>query len=282
MILRARQFEFKFPRPAVVMGIVNVTPDSFSDGGVYLDPAAAVDHALQLVEEGAEIIDIGGESTRPQAVPVGEAEELRRVMPVLEALAGRVQVLLSIDTYKPGVAREAVLAGAALINDVGAAGQQPAMWKVAGETRAGYVAMHMQGTPATMQANPVYRDVCQEVGQFFENRLMALAAAGLGQEQIALDVGIGFGKTREHNLQLLAGLEGYTRFRRPLVIGVSRKTFLRKWGNVEVQERLPAALGASCWAVAAGAQIIRTHDVRATWQAIRMFEEIRQMQCSGT
>jgi dihydropteroate synthase len=162
MLLRARQFRFEFPGPALVMGIVNVTPDSFSDGGRFLAPEAAVAHALELVTEGAAILDVGGESTRPGAVPVDEQEEIRRVLPVIEALASRVQVPISIDTMKPGVARAAVAAGASLINDVGANRQDPAMWRLAAETGAGYVCMHMQGTPQTMQQNPVYQDVVGE------------------------------------------------------------------------------------------------------------------------
>ena len=276
MILRARQFEFTFPRPALVMGIVNVTPDSFSDGGTFLEPARAVEHALRLVEEGAEIIDLGGESTRPGAMPVSEAEELDRVMPVLEALAGRVKAVVSIDTYKPAVARAAIGAGAAMLNDIGALHNDSAMWRVAAESKAAYVAMHSQGTPATMQLRPTYTDVRREVGAFFEERLARLLQAGVAPEQVVLDVGIGFGKSRVHNLELLSGLKGYARFGRPLLLGVSRKSFLGRWGEAGVKERLAAALGASCWAVGDGVQIVRTHDVKPTWQAIRMFEEIRE------
>lgn len=274
MILRAGHFEFAFPRPALVMGIVNVTPDSFSDGGRFLEPNEAIDHALKLAEEGAEIIDIGGESTRPHAVPVSEAEELRRVMPVLEGLAGRLKAVVSIDTYKPRVAREALLAGAQMINDIGAARQDPAMWRAAAESGAAYVAMHMQGTPATMQQSPVYRDVRREVAVFFEDRMKRLADAGVKSEHIVLDVGIGFGKTREHNLQLLGGLREFGRLGRPLMLGVSRKSFLGSEAGAGPEERLPAALAVSCWAVEAGVQIIRTHDVGPTLRAMRMSEEI--------
>jgi dihydropteroate synthase len=167
MLLRCRQFEFSFPRPALIMGVVNVTPDSFSDGGRYLDPSAAVAHAVQLVEEGADLLDIGGESTRPQAVPVEESEEMRRVLPVLERLAGAVKVPISIDTLKPGVARAALQAGASVVNDVGAARKDPEMWRVVAEAGAGYVLMHMKGTPQTMHLHPGYRDVVGEVDEFF-------------------------------------------------------------------------------------------------------------------
>src|SRR5215471_12259722 len=171
MLLRAGQFEFRFPRPALVMGIVNVTPDSFSDGGRFLEPQAAVDHALELIAEGAGLIDIGGESTRPRAVPVDSAEEMRRVLPVIEKLAGRVQVPISIDTMKPEVARAALAAGASIINDVAANRVEEEMWGVAAESGAGYVCVHMRGTPQTMQENPVYDDVVREVGAFFSERI---------------------------------------------------------------------------------------------------------------
>jgi dihydropteroate synthase len=278
MILKAHHLQFTFPRPVLVMGIVNVTPDSFSDGGRFLNPDAAADRSLQLVEEGAEIIDLGGESTRPRALPVSEAEELRRVMPVLDKLAGRLKGLLSIDTYKAGVAREALQAGAGMINNIAGNRDDPAMWELAAESRAAYVIMHIQGTPETMQLNPTYRDVRAEVGRFFEDRMKRLRAAGVSSEQMVLDVGIGFGKTREHNLELLAGLGGYARLGRPLLLGVSRKSFLGKWSQGGAEGRLPAALAVTVGAVRAGVQIIRTHDVLATVQAIRMAEEILQYE----
>lgn len=274
MILSCRQFEFTFPRPALVMGIVNVTPDSFSDGGRFLDAQAAVAHALRLVEQGAEIIDVGGESTRPGALPVAEAEELRRVIPVIERLAGQVKVPISIDTIKPGVARAALDAGASIVNDVAANREDPGLWRLVAEARAGYVCMHMQGTPQTMQANPVYADVVREVGEFFFERIRRLSDCGVGREHIILDPGIGFGKTVEHNLQLLAAARGFTRFERPLLVGVSRKSFIGTLLGAELAARLPGALACACVAVAAGVQIIRAHDVAETVQAIRMTEAI--------
>lgn len=274
ILLRACQFEFTFPRPALVMGIVNVTPDSFSDGGRFLDAQAAVAHALRLVEQGAEIIDVGGESTRPGALPVGEAEELRRVIPVIERLAGQVKVPISIDTVKPGVARAALDAGASIVNDVAANREDPGLWRLVAEARAGYVCMHMQGTPQTMQANPVYADVVREVGEFFFERIRRLSDCGVGQDQIILDPGIGFGKTVGHNLQLLAAARGFTKFARPLLVGVSRKSFIGRLLGVELAARLPGALACACLAVAAGVQIIRAHDVAETVQAIRMTEAI--------
>ena len=278
------------------MGIVNVTPDSFSDGGKFFDPARAVAHALELVAQGAEILDLGGESTRPGAEPVGEAEELRRVLPVIEQLAPQVKIPLSIDTMKPAVARAALQAGASIVNDVAASSRSGAcesavgdqkksgvftnaatndeMWKVVAEFRAGYICMHAQGTPQTMQANPVYGDVVREIGGFFGGRLKKLNATGVTADQVVLDVGIGFGKTLEHNLQLLAGLRSFTTLRRPLLLGVSRKSFIGRLLGTDLAARLPASLACACLAVESGVQIIRTHDVAETVQAVRMTEAV--------
>jgi dihydropteroate synthase len=274
MLLRARQFEFVFPRPALVMGVVNVTPDSFSDGGKFLDADAAVAHALNLVVQGAEILDIGGESTRPGAEPVGEAEELGRVLPVIGRLAGRVNVPISIDTMKPAVARAALAAGASIVNDVAAHRQDILMWQVVAECQAGYVCMHACGAPRTMPENPVYADVVREVSEFFQERLGHLRANGVSIDQVVLDVGIGFGKTLEHNLQLLANLRSFKTMARPLLIGVSRKSFIGKQLGVELNERLPASLACACEAVESGVQIIRAHDVAETVQAVRMTEAV--------
>ena len=277
MLFRARQFEFRFPRPTLVMGIVNVTPDSFSDGGKFLDADAAVTHALELVAQGAEILDIGGESTRPGAAPVSEAEELRRVIPVVEQLASKTKVALSIDTLKPAVARAALVAGASIVNDVGANREGDAMWKIVAEFNAGYICVHAQGSPQTMQQNPDYTDVVREVGEFFSERLQTLLnETGIAAEQVVLDPGIGFGKTPAHNLQLLAGLRSFTKWRRPLLLGVSRKSFIEKLTGAKLNERLPASLACATLAVQSGVQIIRTHDVAETIQAVRMAEAILQ------
>jgi dihydropteroate synthase len=276
MIFTARQFEFRFPRPALVMGVVNVTPDSFSDGGKYLTPDAAVAHALELVAQGAEILDLGGESTRPGAAPVSEAEELRRVLPVLQKLVPQLKVPVSIDTTKPGVARAALDAGASLVNDIAAATRTDfTMWQIVAEYRAGYIVMHAQGSPATMQAQPVYREVVREVSGFFSERLgMLLNEVGVPMEQVVLDPGIGFGKTLEHNLSLLAGLKAFAKWRRPLLVGVSRKSFIGQLLGAEVTNRLPASLACAALAIGDGANIIRTHDVAETVQAVRMAEAI--------
>ncbi len=274
MILRARQFEFIFPRPALVVGIVNVTPDSFSDGGKFLDADKAVARALELVAQGAGILDLGGESTRPGAAPVSETEEMHRVIPVIEQLAPRVNVPLSIDTMKPAVARAALEAGASIVNDIAANREDDAMWRVVAEFGAAYVCMHMQGTPQTMQSHPFYKDLLAQVEDFFRNRLGRLNACGVTADQVVFDVGIGFGKTVEHNLQLLAGLRGFTKLQRPLLLGVSRKSFIGKLLGAEVAARLSASLACASLAVAAGAQIIRTHDVAETVQAVRMTEAV--------
>lgn len=256
------------------MGVVNATPDSFFDGGSFADAPAVVAHALRLVAQGADIIDVGGESSRPGAVAVSEEEELRRVMPVLEALAGAVSVPLSIDTVKPGVAREALRAGASILNDIAAHRPGGEMWRLAAESSAGYVALHMRGTPATMQDNPCYQDVVAEVDQFFEDRLQRLSASGVNAEQVVLDPGLGFGKRVEDNLQLLACLRRFTKWERPLLLGASRKSFTGAAAGATLQERLPPSLACACWGVENGAAIVRCHDVAATRQALRMTEAL--------
>jgi dihydropteroate synthase len=275
MLLRARDFEFAFPRPALVMGILNVTPDSFSDGGQFFSVEAAVERALEMIAAGADILDIGGESTRPGAEPVSEAEERRRVIPVLEKLAGKTRIPISVDTTKPGVARLALAAGVSIVNNVAANCQDAQMCEVIAESKAGYVVMHMQGTPKTMQTKPVYDDVVKEVDEFFAQQLKRLTACGVERERVILDVGIGFGKTSEHNLQLLASLKRFTKWERPLLLGASRKAFIGQvTGGRNAADRLPGSLACACWAVAAGANIIRAHDVAPTKQAIRMTEAL--------
>ena len=256
------------------MGIVNVTPDSFSDGGKYFDPARAIAHALELAAQGADILDLGGESTRPGAEPIGEAEELRRVLPVIEQLVPRLRIPLSIDTMKPAVARAALAAGASLVNDVAAHREDEAMWGVVAEFRAGYICMHAPGTPRTMQTDPAYADVVREVGAFFGRRLEQLNARGVAPDQVALDVGIGFGKTLAHNLQLLAALRSFTTLQRPLLLGVSRKSFIGKLLGTDLAARLPASLACAVLAIESGVQMIRTHDVAETVQAVRMTEAV--------
>jgi dihydropteroate synthase len=265
---KGRHFEFLFPRPALVMGIVNVTPDSFSDGGRWFETTAAVEHALELAENGADVIDIGGESTRPNARAVTEAEELRRVLPVLEGLKDRLGVPISIDTRKPEVARLALQAGASIVNDIQANRTDETMWRVTAEAQAGYVLMHMQGHPETMQ------EVVAEIAQFFTEQTSRVERAGVEPERIVLDVGIGFGKGIKHNLMLLAALKHFTKLKRPLLLGASRKSFIGKLLGADEERRLAASLACACWAVQCGVQIIRTHDVFETVQAVRMTELI--------
>jgi dihydropteroate synthase len=256
------------------MGILNATPDSFSDGGNFMDASKAADHALDMEAQGAGIIDIGGESTRPGAVPVTEAEELRRVMPIIERLSGLLRSPISIDTMKEGVARAAVAAGASIINDVGGNQHKPGMWRLAAQTGCSYVAMHMRGTPQTMHINPQYSNVSGEVLGFLENAIQELGGCGLPRDQIIIDPGIGFGKTAAHNVELLARLGALRALGRPVLVGVSRKSFLAGRDAAPPGERLPAGLACACLAVQRGANIIRTHDVRETLRAVRMAEEI--------
>lgn len=286
MLFRARQFEFRFPRPALVMGIVNVTPDSFSDGGKFFIPEVAVAHALELVAQGADILDIGGESSRPGAEPVGETEELRRVIPVIEKLAGQVKIPLSIDTMKPAVARAALSAGASVVNDVGASRADDAMGRIVAEFQAGYICMHASASGKTgvspdqlhqivkLAKNQAGTGIVQDVSDFFQERLRRLNGCGVASEQVVFDPGIGFGKTLEQNLSLLAGLENFKKCGRPLLLGVSRKSFIGKILGPGTNERLPASLACATLALANGVQIIRTHDVAETVQALRMAEAI--------
>lgn len=278
MILRARQFEIRFPRPALIMGVVNVTPDSFYPENRFETRDAAVTHGLQLAAEGADIIDIGGESSRPKAKPISEDAELRRVLPVLQGLARAVSIPLSVDTVKPAVARAALQAGASIINDIAANRDDEAMWRLAAESGAAYVAVHMQGTPATMQDRPRYEDVVEEVGKFFEDRLKRLLACGVNAEQVVLDVGIGFGKRPADSLRLLAELGAFTKWERPLLLGASRKSFMESAVGAAMGDRLAPSLACACWAVQNGAQIIRCHDVAATRLAVRMTEALRKKQ----
>jgi len=274
MLWEAGPHRWEFPRRTLVMGIVNVTPDSFADGGRYFDPERAVAHGLELAAQGADLLDVGGESTRPGAEPVPLEEELRRVLPVIRSLARQVRIPISVDTVKPEVAAEALAAGACIVNDVAANRSDPTLWRVVAEARAGYVCMHMQGCPRTMQQRPTYRDVVAEVSAFFGERLERLADAGVPPRRVVLDVGIGFGKTCEHNLQLLRELASFTRWGRPLLLGVSRKSFLGVLTGAAVADRLPGSLACAVWAVTRGVAILRVHDVAETVQAVRVIEAV--------
>lgn len=256
---------------ALVLGILNVTPDSFSDGGQFFDPVYAVERGLQMIAEGADILDIGGESTRPGADPVSLEDELSRVIPIVRELAKRTSVMISVDTSKAEVARQSLDCGAKIINDVTGLCGDPAMVSVVAKYRAGAIVMHMQGTPTTMQANPTYANVVDDVATFFATRLRYLIDAGIDPDSIAIDPGIGFGKTQEHNLTLLANLERVNAVGRPLCLGVSRKGFMGIITGRNRAERLAGSLAVACFSLAHGSShILRVHDVAATVDAVKL------------
>jgi dihydropteroate synthase len=260
------------------MGIVNVTPDSFSDGGLALDPAAALSHARRLLAQGADILDIGGESTRPGAEPVPEVEELARVVPLIRALRAETDAPISIDTMKPAVARAAVAAGATMWNDVSALRYAPDSLSTAAELGCEVVLMHMQGEPRTMQAEPRYDDVVAEVAAFLQARAEAAMAAGVARDKIWLDPGIGFGKhSTEHNLPLLAGLDSLVSLDFPVLLGASRKRFIGVLdGEAPTDRRLGGSLAAALAGVSAGVAAVRVHDVAETVQALKVWRAIEQ------
>jgi len=261
---------------SLVMGILNVTPDSFSDGGVHLDSEAAVTRGCQMLEEGADILDIGGESTRPGADEVSEQDEISRVAPVISALRSQTDALISIDTTKAEVARKAIEAGADIINDVSALTYDEEMSAVAAETGAGLVLMHMLGNPRTMQEDPQYDDVVQEVITYLLARVEALVGAGIDRESLALDPGIGFGKTLEHNLQLLAGLEMLINKGLPVIVGLSRKSFLGKITARPVDDRLAGSLAGLAICINKGVQIMRVHDVKESVEVIKVLRSVEE------
>jgi dihydropteroate synthase len=275
---QAKNRLIEFPGRPLIMGVVNVTPDSFFDGGRYLDTAAAVVHAIQLVEEGADLLDIGAESTRPGADIVSEVEECRRAIPVVTAVAKSVSVPISIDTSKAMVARAALDSGAILVNDVTSLRGDPMMADVIADTGAGIVLMHMQGTPRTMQQAPRYDDVVEEVSVFFEERIRFAMAHGIVRRQIILDPGIGFGKLLQHNLMLIAQLCQFERFECPLMIGVSQKGFLGQLVGRPVQERQWGTAAAVAIAVDRGAGILRVHDVRAMNDVVQVAAAISRQR----
>ncbi|MET0854816.1 MAG: dihydropteroate synthase [Microterricola sp.] len=271
--LRAGKYELPLDRPRV-MGVVNVTPDSFYDGGRHADPAAAIAHGRRLAQEGADLLDIGGESSRPGAAPVAGEEELARILPVLEALAD-LRLPLSVDTTKPEVMRAALAHGAAMINDVTALAAPGALELVAA-SEAAVCLMHMQGSPRTMQADPVYADVVGEVREFLAARAGACVAAGIARERIVIDPGFGFGKTVEHNFTLLARLGEIAALGPPVLAGWSRKSSLGRITGRAADERLAASLAAAVLAVQRGARIVRVHDVAATRDALAVLAAVER------
>lgn len=264
-----------------ILGIVNVTPDSFSDGGEFVDPERAVSHALQLAAEGADVLDVGGESTRPGSEPVPAEEELRRVISVIERLRGRTERPISIDTTKSAVARAALAAGADIVNDISGLTFDAEMAAVCAESGAGVICMHIRGTPKTMQDNPRYEDVIREVREWLEVRVEALVEGGIERERIVLDPGIGFGKTAEHNLALMQALPELRGLERPILIGHSRKRFLGKLLGRKVEERTAGTIGVSIALAELGADLLRVHDVGAVRDALSAWSAVKTGVISG-
>ena len=277
------RFNLSLGRRTCVMGVVNVTPDSFSDGGHFFDPEAAVAHGLELVAQGADILDIGGESTRPFADPVSAEEESRRVVPVIEALASQIDVPISVDTTKAVVARQALAAGAAMVNDIGALGLEPELGAVAAEFDVPLILMHMLGQPRTMQVNPHYDDLLGEIGHFLADAMAKARNQGIRRDRLIVDPGFGFGKTIAHNMQLLAHLDYFHSLEVPLLIGTSRKSFIRNTLKADLYNGedppLPAVEGGTqatvAAAVLAGAHIVRVHDVAGTRTTCSILDPLR-------
>lgn len=276
-MLQCGKFRFDLSRP-LVMGVVNVTPDSFSDGGLHFSADAALAHAQQLIIEGADILDIGGESTRPGAKKISEQEELDRILPVIEGLRG-VDVPISIDTYKPTVMRAALVAGASMINDVNALQAEGAL-EVLAHSDAALCLMHKQGEPSTMQVQPFYQNAVNEISAFLRGRLQACEAAGIVRARMIVDPGFGFGKTLAHNLELLRELDQLKVLGVPVLAGLSRKSMLGALTGQDAAQRLPASLAAMLIAVQRGAEIVRVHDVRATVDALKVWSAVND-QANG-
>ncbi len=272
---RCRDRTFDFANGPLIMGIVNATPDSFSDGGRYLEPAAAIARIRELTGLGADLIDLGAESTRPGSAPVSADEQLRRLMPVLDAVGGDPALCISVDTTNAAVARRALEAGARIVNDVTGLGD-PDMAGTVEAAGAGLVVMHMQGTPATMQTRPHYDDVVREVRGHLAERIARARAAGVAEDAIAIDPGIGFGKAIAHNYELLARLDELGGLGRPVLVGVSRKSFLGRELELGADQRLEGGLAATAIAVFHGARIVRTHDITATIRAVRIAMRTRE------
>jgi dihydropteroate synthase len=274
LVWRAGDVELRCGDRTLIMGVLNVTPDSFSDGGRFLGERAAVDRGLAMADEGADIVDVGGESTRPGSDAVPVAEEIERIVPVIERLAAHLPVPISVDTRRAEVARSALDAGAVIVNDV-SAGRDPDMFEVVRDRAAGYVLMHMLGEPMTMQEDPRYDDVVAEVSEYLRERVEAAGLAGIDTERVAVDPGIGFGKTVEHNLSLLRHVEAFAALDRPVVYGPSRKRFIGSLlGGADENERLEGTLGTVSWLAARGVHVVRVHDVLEVHRALTLVDAI--------
>lgn len=270
--LRARHHTLDLAERVHIMGILNVTSDSFSDGGLYLRPTAALDRAMEMIEDGADIIDVGGQSSRPGSHPIPESEELKRVVPVVERLHEDWNGPISVDTYRARVAEEALKAGASIVNDITALTAEPSTAEVAARFDAACVLMHMQGTPATMQGSPAYQDLMGEIAFFLRSAVERALSAGIAEDQIVVDPGLGFGKTTEHNLAILRHLPELGVLGRPVLVGASRKGFIGKVLDLPVEDRLEGTLATAAYAVAQGARILRVHEVKSVLRTARMVE----------
>jgi dihydropteroate synthase len=275
VIWRVAERVLECGRRTLVMGVLNVTPDSFSDGGRFLDHEAAVEHGLEMASEGADILDVGGESTRPGSDQVPEEEELARVLPVVKRLVAEVDVPISIDTRKPVVAAAAAEAGASIVNDVSGA-REPGMLEAVRGAGTGLILMHMLGDPTTMQEDPRYDDVVADVKAYLADRVAAAVGAGIARDRLAVDPGLGFGKTYEHNLALMRDIDGFLDLGVPVAVGPSRKSFIgRALGDQSIDRRLEGSLGAAAWLAGRGAHVVRVHDVAATVKLLRVVDAIR-------
>jgi len=277
MKLTWANFSLDFSKKTCIMGILNVTPDSFSESGLYFDKSTAIKRAIQIVEDGADIIDIGGESTRPGSEPVSLEEELRRTMPVIEALAKEIKVPISIDTYKAEVAKRALGAGASMVNDISGLRFDTGMSKIVSEYEVPVVIMHIKGTPKNMQQNPVYEALMPEIMDYFRFGIRLAMESGIAEDRIIIDPGIGFGKTFEHNLEILNNLHEFTLLEKPLLVGPSRKAFIGKiLGDAAVTDRLEGSAAAVAVSIINGANIVRVHDVNEMVKVAKVADAIKK------
>ncbi|MDH4231143.1 MAG: dihydropteroate synthase [Nitrospirota bacterium] len=279
MRLTWSRYDLDLDKKTHIMGILNITPDSFSDGGLHFDKSSAVDHALRMVEDGADILDIGGESTRPGSEPVSLEEELSRTLPVIEALAGKITVPISIDTYKSEVALRALESGASIVNDISGMRFDPEMAGIVSRHKVPVVIMHIKGTPKNMQANPTYNALVPEIMDYFQESIRFAAKSGIPENMIILDPGIGFGKTFEHNLEIINNLDQFSLLKKPLLIGPSRKAFLGKiLGGLPPHERIEGTAASVAISIMKGAHIVRVHDVRQMSRVARVADAIKQQR----
>lgn len=277
MKLEWSKYSLDFSKKTYIMGILNVTPDSFSDGGFYFKETDAIKRAIQIAEEGADIIDIGGESTRPGSEPVSLEEEIKRTIPVIKAISKEIDIPISIDTYKSEVAKRALDAGASIVNDISGLRFDPEMARVVSDYKVPVIIMHIKGTPRDMQKNPVYEALLPEIMDYLREGIMIARNAGIREDRIIIDPGIGFGKTFEHNLEIIKNLKEFTYLQKPILIGPSRKAFIGKiLGDVPPQERLEGTLGVIAISIFNGANIVRVHDVKETIKVVKIVDAIKK------